>query len=763
MSPTKPFMFIQQKNAGGSVSRYYSTSPLPPSRDFMSPALSRLAVDSPTCPGGPWITRPPDLPGNPKRWTWTLVQIQHDGGTHRHYLRRSPEGKLLLKEEFLGRPYLIIAQDVCRPEFPNAEPEDHLLRADQARRPNQSWPIVHAQISPQAFVAVYTLPNGEPQLPEAYTESHRLTQKQDGSWVFLPKNYHKIPECWYTRYDDFADRPATGAAKDSQSPQAKSPASEGAAGPSSAIQIIEPIQPASVSTANLPRFSAETSETNETQDTSSVSCTEASRSDPEITESPDEPISTPSPDKLDELQELIARFLICSDDQRAILALWILHTYCYQRSLTTPYLNIFSPVEESGKSVCMGVLRFLCAQPWWASGVPASTLTRNIIADRPTVLLDDWHTTFRGSDKQQVTGFLLNGCHGFQPFTLMEGNSQNGFSAREVNIYCPKAFAGMASLPPTLAQRSIPIVLKRRKPHEIVSPVSLLLPLVATQQVTSWMQDWSRDNLDQVMLNTVPAHHGQSLLGLSPHQQDSAHALLGLAETVGGHWPQTARAALLNVFQEQADREASPVQLLSDVRNAFARHRYPQRIFTAELLEHLHNLDHRPWSEWSKGQPLTAQALSTVLRKSFNISSRTLRRGLKKARGYQQSDFADSWERYLPGENAANQETSRQSREKAEPAPAMNLPHKPPEETQPEEIQPEEMKPEETQPWVTKAKASKTQATRANLKSSNQGLGPAQTPFPPIKTQVVSMSQLQATWAKGRAILKQFAGKALGL
>jgi len=71
------------------------------------------------------------------------------------------------------------------------------------------------------------------------------------------------------------------------------------------------------------------------------------------------------------------------------------------------------------------------------------------------------------------------------------------------------------------------------------------------------------------------------------------------------------------------------------------------------------------------------------------------------------------------------------------------------------------MKLEETQPWVTKAKAPR-QSHPSQSEVFKPRLGPAQTHFP-NKIAGCLMSQFQATWAKGRAILKQFAGKALGL
>ncbi len=459
--------------------------------------------------------------------------------------------------------------------------------------------IISVQTGQHTFMGDYVRQGCPPTLPAEYKFSHRVVQKHDGSWCFLPLIYDAIPESWYSTREDRAFM-------DSRSPE-------------------------------------------EAQ--------EISETDHPITGSPDHqipndpPISSGKPgpsaeEIMNDFEADIANYLICSPHQRTVLALWILHTYCYLTSATTPYLNIYSPVEQSGKSTCLGLLRAFCAQPWFASGVPASTLTRKIIADQPTVLLDNWHATFRGSDRHHVTGFLLNSCEHFQPFSLFEKGS-----VREVQVYCPKAFAGMAALPPTLAQRSVPIVLQRRLPHEDVTPVYWLLDPKTTSVFTSWAKQWAKDHLLEIDRNTSQLGPRKSLLALSPHQQACSQPLMGIAETLGGEWPEKARVALLEIFREEQAREASAVQLLSDVYDAFASHNNTQRIFTNELLDYLHSLDHRQWHEWNKGQPMTAHTLSSLLRKHFNIYSRSQRRDKQKRRGYQQSDFIDAWQRYLPALN----------------------------------------------------------------------------------------------------------------
>jgi hypothetical protein len=162
------------------------------------------------------------------------------------------------------------------------------------------------------------------------------------------------------------------------------------------------------------------------------------------------------------------------------------------------------------------------------------------------------------------------------------------------------------------------------------------------------------------------------------------------------------------------------------MRDAFAQHRNPERIFTYEVLEYLHSLDHRTWHEWNKGQPMNAHALSGLLRKHFNIYSRGQRRDKQRRRGYHQSDFTEAWERYLPaqGEGMA----------------------------------------EETRPQESVVSEGGFRSPDHPIYRSPDLFHPA---FRPIKSHLVTMSQFKARWAKrwtkGRSVLRQLAGKAIGL
>src|SRR5947209_11285420 len=337
-------------------------------------------------------------------WSWTAIQM-NDRQKTLHCLRCSPEGNLLFKKNLVGDTFKIFQRNVnCT--F-RAEPTSADL--EEARS------ITQVEIATNIY-AVVNLRNGIPELPQAVAAQYDLRKNPDGSWFTIHKS--KQP-------------------KENQNETVKQ---NGAQPPPAVVKeagVIDKTksekEPAIPNSGNSGNFGNHGNSGN----------------------SPNSPITkSPNYQTLDDLEALISTHLVCSKAQRTVLALWILHTYSYTSFLTTPYLNVFSPVEESGKSTCMAVLRGLCAQSWWAAGVSPSAFKRKITAERPTVLLDNWHTVFRGADKQQMTGFLLSGCDMVRDLCF---NTDDPANAGEECTFSPKAFAGLESLPPVLARRCIPI------------------------------------------------------------------------------------------------------------------------------------------------------------------------------------------------------------------------------------------------------------------------------------------------------------------
>lgn len=349
------------------------------------------------------------------------------------------------------------------------------------------------------------------------------------------------------------------------------------------------------------------------------------------------------PQVLDSIAAFIREYLVCDDHQLTILTLWSTYTWCFHSFLTAPYLDIHSPEPQYGKSVCLLLLDWLCRLPLLASGATPSTLFSRLLASRSiadmekrerpnlplTILLDDCHHSFGPSERQPVVALLNSGSEITSRFA--DGN----------HIYCvygPKAFASNFPLPPSLASRCIPILLRRRKASD---PVKRFIPddvQTIIKDYQSWLENWARENFERLSeKRNVPV---QLPPGLTPRQQQCAEPLVRVANLVGGRWPAKARTALSAVFSA-ADCSDS-IQMLRDIRVLFHNNNNPEQLPTRDLLAFLCSLDHGAWSSWT-GKSGTR--LADLLR-PFGIFPGNIRIGEEVLKGYKYKHFQDAWERY---------------------------------------------------------------------------------------------------------------------
>ncbi len=358
-------------------------------------------------------------------------------------------------------------------------------------------------------------------------------------------------------------------------------------------------------------------------------------------------------DVVSQVSEFIGRYLQCSEHQRTVLALWVVHTYCFPAAQVTPYLSIRSAHKQSGKTLCLQLLALLCeGSALTSGGFKASDLALPMPA-KPisALLLDECHATIgtRSRSKGPTLRGLLAGS-----FHLLHGH---GNIAQERNAFCPKAFAGFGPLPEDLADRSIPIILEPLKGSGVQQPWSFNNPMpglaASSQQLeasNSEIQNLKseiperfdlRHAIDQVQpirnrlnhwadVHLLPLLHKLSPLprsafppNLSPRQQDIVEPLLQIAGLLGGPWPRRALQAFAIIFNLQTRFDLLPnLHVLADVRNCFAHHSYPERLSTAGLLDWLHSLPARPWvTEHDADRPLTAYKLARLLM-PFNIRPR---------------------------------------------------------------------------------------------------------------------------------------------
>lgn len=371
----------------------------------------------------------------------------------------------------------------------------------------------------------------------------------------------------------------------------------------------------------------------------------------ESSSAPDpEPEPAPLVEIVDAIYNLLPDYLACSNQQRAILTLWIVHTYCFEIFPATPYLNIYSPEKQSGKTLCLQLLRMLCRNSWMpAGGLTATRLMDHIARRRPTFLLDDWHTAFRPTETQSIIGFLNAGFAEDSRYAVRGSDDSD-----DLDIYCPKAFAGSGTLPGPLADRSIPILLQRQKKSESfrIFCTGLIHPQTESiaKQLRLWFNDY--DRLRSVYKQAQVIYEA-NVPGFSLRQKACALPLLTLAKLIGGKWPRRANLALRRAFDIYNRTALSAgTQLLEDIRSWFMTNR-KDKVFTVDLLEHLNALTGRPWSRDQKdrdqkGKPLNPNHLRCYLENFDVCRSSTQWIAKHKRKGFTLQAFMASWDRYLP-------------------------------------------------------------------------------------------------------------------
>ena len=362
---------------------------------------------------------------------------------------------------------------------------------------------------------------------------------------------------------------------------------------------------------------------------------------PEGPEMPDGPEMIDGPEMMDNLTAFIRRFVACSEDQLAVLALWVLHTWCFKAFRVTPLLNVYSAERRTGKTTCLQLLRCLCPHPWYACAPAPATVIAKTLRDSLTILLDDRHLTFSLSGRQQVVNFLACGLVNDELYW-----QRSGTNAYSYNVFSPRALAGRRPLPPALADRSIPLRLRHASPSAI-KRVHFARHEPDYLQIIQSLHRWVEENFD-VLSSANPESDREHLPQLHIHQQNHVEPLLMLADLIGDSWPERVRSALARIFRDAGnDNTNQSIQLLYDLREAFRSESNPDRLSTSFLVGYLCELANRPWAEWNDGKPLNGRSLALLL-EHYEISPDKQRTGsLGSVRGYNRKDFLPHWQKFF--------------------------------------------------------------------------------------------------------------------
>jgi hypothetical protein len=351
---------------------------------------------------------------------------------------------------------------------------------------------------------------------------------------------------------------------------------------------------------------------------------------------------------LEDVRAFIRRFVVLSKEQATAVSLWVLHSYVYDALGITPYLSITSAEKQSGKTVLLEVLGLLVHKPWLTGSTSPAVLARKIHAQAPTLLLDESDAAFKGDPQyaEALRGVLNTGFKASGMYSRCEGNGAS-LTFRDYATFCPKAIAGIGRLPDTIADRSIPIRLKRKAHSEKVERKRERKVLAEAEPLRQQLVAWAGEHVQAI--RDVDADTFEEFFEhLSARAADIWEPLLGIALLAGDEALTEAKTAALALSgTAEAGDGSLGERLLADIGDVFREHDC-DRLTSSQLVAALNGLEESPWAEFKAGKPLTANGLARLLRR-YDIKPYQIRLpDGSQLRGYQLEQFQDAFARYLP-------------------------------------------------------------------------------------------------------------------
>ncbi|NWL05200.1 DUF3631 domain-containing protein [Pseudomonas hunanensis] len=362
--------------------------------------------------------------------------------------------------------------------------------------------------------------------------------------------------------------------------------------------------------------------------------------------------SWPSPvagaELLDDIAGAIRRYVIADAATIQAAALWATFTWLIDSVQVAPIANITAPEKRCGKSIMLTALGNLVNRKLQVSNIAPAALFRSIELWSPTLLIDEVDAFLR--DNEEARGILNAGFTRDSAVVIRCVGDDH--MPTPFRVWGAKALCGIGKIADTLADRSIPLRLRRKLPGESTEVLRHSDPDLWTS-LRSRMMRFAQDHAERIG-KARPA----TINGLNDRANDCWEPLLAIAEAAGGEWPAIARQAARSLHEIEDDSPSVGVELLNDIKTILDT-KQANKMFSATLLEHLMADDEAPWPTWNRGKPMTARQLSTKLGE-FGIKSKDIRIGTINKKGYDRADFSEAFTRYLSAETPTASATARQ-------------------------------------------------------------------------------------------------------
>lgn len=350
-----------------------------------------------------------------------------------------------------------------------------------------------------------------------------------------------------------------------------------------------------------------------------------------------------------------SRWIVATPHQHAVLTLLVGVGYITEALDLVPHVAIRSAEPESGKSkVLQGFQRLLGDRAAVAMSGSLPLLARRASRRGVVILLDEtdrWISSRIGSESSEGLIGLVNAAfeRGTEYARMAKGKGEQ--FVEEIHYpFAPFIMAGLRDLPDTIASRSIPIWLRRKRPDQKVEPMRARDSKVAAAPIVSMWEAWASEGIERVREFPPPPMPA----GLSDRQMDISEPLLVLADMAGGRWPGFARAALISTFSEAnlVGRQTLGSALLVALRAIWLDAGDPDVMSSVTILERLAHLEDGPWAKrygdptFASDRQKGASRLAADLR-PFEVAPQTIRLiDGTTPKGYRRIDLEEPWAIY---------------------------------------------------------------------------------------------------------------------
>ncbi len=340
---------------------------------------------------------------------------------------------------------------------------------------------------------------------------------------------------------------------------------------------------------------------------------------------------------LAKLEQTVGRYLALGPDQVVPFVLWTLLAHAHEAFEISPILALTSPDKGCGKSTALALLSALVPRPLTSANITPSAVFRVTDYFKPTLLLDEADTFL--TDSEGLRGILNSGHMRSQAYVTRVAGDDHQVSM--FSTWTPKAIALIGELPPTLADRSVTIRMRRRSRAETIERLQLHR-LGEMEDLRSMAARWAVDHMDELRFAEpeIPSCITRD------RARDNWRPLLSIADLAGEEWPRRARESASRLCALSANDTSVGILLLEDLRVLF-QSRGMVKLVSEEILEYLHEMEERPWPEWRDRSPLSARQLAAILH-PFGINPTKWRQEEVTRRGYEPAHFTDAFSRYLP-------------------------------------------------------------------------------------------------------------------